>query len=114
MFIQDVPKEAIGVGEALRARALPDAHDAVLLGVKDAALWGGIPKIWGEEKDPEEMGGGKKPHKRNPGGKKQRKQREKEKIPQKWGKEKTPNEWGEEGPKEGSVLGTGPGARGQV
>ena len=64
MFIQDVPKEAIGVGEALRARALPDAHDAVLLGVKDAALWGGTPKMWGEEKDPEEMGGGKKPHKR--------------------------------------------------
>ena len=84
VFVQDVPKEAIGVGEALRARALTDAHHAVLLGVKDAALRGETPKMWGEEKDPEEMGGEKKPGERNRGGKKKERKGKRKETSQKW------------------------------
>ena len=39
MFVGDVAEEAVGVGEALRAGALADADDAVLLRVQHPALF---------------------------------------------------------------------------
>lgn len=38
MFVQDVSKEAISVGESLRARTLPHTDHSVLLGMQDTAL----------------------------------------------------------------------------
>lgn len=38
VFVQNVAEEAVGVGEALRPRTLPDTDHAVLLRVQNAAL----------------------------------------------------------------------------
>lgn len=38
VFVQDVPEESVGVGEALRSRALPHTHHAVLLRVQHTPL----------------------------------------------------------------------------
>lgn len=38
VFVQDVSKEAVGVGEALRARTLPHTDHSVLLSMQNTAL----------------------------------------------------------------------------
>lgn len=38
VFVQDVSKKAVGVGEALRASALPHTDNSVLLWMQNTAL----------------------------------------------------------------------------
>lgn len=38
VFVQNISKEAVSVGESLRARALPHTDHPVLLGVQDTTL----------------------------------------------------------------------------